>query len=154
MIIQSTAPAAGTEQPITSNPFWPEIDPAAARDSMRLDGTITAARLRTALVEAIAKTNQELATWRTGKQAEGRATLADVPAEQVDGESEHVARYRRAVYCTAAANLIERYRDYDSTGEGHKRADALTDPIDDLRRDARWAIRDILGAGRSTIELI
>lgn len=157
MFIQSTATttaAAETEEPITSNPFWPAIDPDNAREVMRLDGTITAARLRSALVEAVAKINSELLVWRTGRQAEGRAALVDVPAEQVDGESEHVARYRRAVYCTAAANLYERYRSYDSSHEGHKRAETLADPIDDLRRDAFWAVRDIIGAGRNTIELI
>ena len=30
----------------------------------------------------------------------------------------------------------------------------MENPIDDLRRDARWAISDILGIGRTTVELI
>ncbi|WP_269086132.1 head completion/stabilization protein [Pseudomonas citronellolis] len=37
--------------------------------------------------------------------------LADVPADQLDGESVLLQHYRRAVYCLAKATLIERYRD-------------------------------------------
>jgi phage tail protein X len=154
LITPTQTPTTGTEPPIISGAFWPEIDPEAARNTMRLDGTVTGARLRHALVEAIADVNRQLADWRRGQQAAGNLTLDDVPAEQVDGESEHVAHYRRAVYCLAAANLTERYRSFDSTGAGNKQADELDTTVDDLRRDSRWAISDMLGLGRSTIELL
>jgi hypothetical protein len=65
-----------------------------------------------------------------------------------------VHRYRRAVYSTAGAELAERYRGFDATGSGNANADQLTPTIDEYRRDARWAISDILGLGRTTVELI
>lgn len=155
MLISPTqAPASGIETPIHSSPFWPDIDPEAARAALRLDGTVTGPRLRHALVESIADINGRLAAWRRGHQASGWLTLDAVPAETVDGESEHVARYRRAVYCLAGASLIERYRGFDSTHAGHQQADLLDPTVDELRRDAGWAVSDILGRGRSTIELI
>lgn len=147
----------GTAQPetvITSATFWPEVDPVKVRAAQRIDGTITPERLREALVEAISSVNAELSAWRIARIAEGYATLAAVPAEIVDGSSTHVNRYLRAVGCMAKAMLTERYRDFDTTAAGNKKADKLEDPIDDLRRDARWAISSILGNGRSTIELI
>ena len=52
------------------------------------------------------------------------------------------------------ANLIEHYRDFDSTGDGHKAADKLELSADDLYRDARFAIRDIIGQSHTTVELI
>ncbi|MNL78814.1 Phage head completion protein (GPL) [compost metagenome] len=62
--------------------------------------------------------------------------------------------YRRAIYCTAAAELSERYRSYDSTNDGNSNADELTPSVDEYRRDARFAIRDLLGVGHCTVELI
>ncbi|MCA8021246.1 head completion/stabilization protein [Burkholderia metallica] len=80
-----------------------------ARDTMRLDGSITDARLRHELLAAIAEVNDELrsarATWRDA----GITCLADVPADQFDGESVRLQHYRRAAYCLAKATLIERY---------------------------------------------
>lgn len=150
-----TVPAADrAEAPIASSAFWPEVDPVAVREAMRIDGTVTPERLRAALVEAIGSVNAELAAWRLQRNAEGIDTLADIDTEEVDGESILVHRYQRAVACTAKALLLERYRDFDSTSVGDKRADALENPIDDIRRDARWAITDILGIGRTTVELI
>lgn len=146
--------AAQTEPVITSATFWPEVDPVKIRVAQRIDGTITSERLRDALIEAISSVNAELSSWRIARMAEGSATLAAVAAEMVDGSSIHVNRYLRAVGCMAKASLTERIRDFDTTAAGNKKADKLEDPIDDLRRDARWAISGILGVGRTTIELI
>jgi hypothetical protein len=147
-----TDPAPDTT--IKSSPFWPDVDPERMREDQRIDATVTAQRLRAALIEAIASVNVELSTWRQARIAEGVAALNAIDADDIDGQSVLVHRYLRAVGCWAKALLLERYRDVDSTATGDKRADAMADPIDDLRRDARWAIADILGGGRSTVELI
>ncbi|MBN3005571.1 head completion/stabilization protein [Chromobacterium alkanivorans] len=158
MLIQpATPPASGSQidgEPIRSGSFWPELDPVATRAAMRLDGTVTAERLRGALIEAIASVNSQLAEWRRSQLTAGYASLADVLADEIDGQSIQVQRWQRAVQCLAAANLTERYRSFDSTAAGHKQADELDTTVDDLRRDGRWAICDIVGRGRSTIELI
>lgn len=147
-------PSDDDERPISNAAFWPDIDPTQARAALRIDGTITPVRLRHALIEAMASTNGDLAAWRKRMQADGYAGLSDVPADAIDGDSVHLSSYRRAVYCEAKANLLERYRDFDATGEGQRRADAIESPIDDLRRDARWACRAITGEGRTSVELI
>lgn len=152
--VTTSPPAPQSETEIASGAFWPVIDPAKIREAQRIDSTITAERLRGALIEAIAGVNGELAAWRVLRQAEGTNSLAEVAADEIDDESIHVHRYRRAVGCIAKANLLERYRDFDATARGDRKADALESPIDDLRRDARWAIADILGTGRSVVELI
>lgn len=149
------APAAEPAEPaIDSGAFWPSIDPVKLRASQRIDSSITPDRLRAALIEAIAAVNGELATWRQTQIAAGHATLADVPAEKVDNVSLLLHRYERAVGCLAKADVTERMRDFDATNEGHRQADALDPVIDELRRDARWAISAILGIGRNTVELI
>ncbi|PXX79163.1 head completion/stabilization protein [Rivihabitans pingtungensis] len=147
--VQVTAGGAPADdgEPITSAAFWPAIDPKMARQTMRLDGTVTAMRLRSALITAIAQINSDLQLWRTRQQSAGASALADVTAEQIDGISTVVHAYVQAVYCTATAALLERMRDYDTTWEGHTRADRATWPIDDYKRDAWYAIQQILAAG-------
>ena len=134
-------------EPITSTAFWPAIDPKMARQTMRLDGTVTAMRLRSALIAAIAQINSDLQPWRTRQQSAGATALADVTAEQIDGVSTVVHAYVQAVYCTATAALLERMRDYDTTWEGHTRADRVAWPIDGYKRDAWYAIQQILASG-------
>lgn len=154
LIIQSPA-TPEVEPPIISSPFWPEIDPVQIREDQRIDNTVTSARLKATLIEAIAATNNALAGWRTSQQLlNGHATLAEVTAEEIDGVSILVHRYRRAVGCLAKALLLERTRDFDATGKGERKAEFLTDPIDDCRRDHLAALADIAGRPRTTVELI
>lgn len=147
-------PVANPEAPIDCGTFLPAIDPTDARARMRIDGTVTPERLRSALVEAVTNVADELAAWAEARAIEGYTTLAEVPAATIDGGSALVHRYHRAVRCLATAELIERMRDYDSTNEGHQQADKLSPTIDELRRDASWAINDIRGQRRTTVELI
>jgi hypothetical protein len=153
-LASNPTPPATEEADITSSPFWPAISLSDLRETVRLDGTVTTARLKHAVTEAITSVNRDLADWRTARESEGRATLADVPAEPINGESVHLHSYRRAVYAMTRANLLERYTDYSATGDGVKGADAKVISSDDLYRDARFAIRDIIGTTHNTVELI
>lgn len=148
------ATQSAESQTIENDGWFPDVDPAAVRDIQRLDGTVTAARLTEALVIAIGSVNAELDGWKAAQLASDYATLADVPAVKIGGVSRYVDLYQRAVRCSAAAHLTERFRALDITDKGQKDADAQTPSIDELRRDARWAIRDLLGQARSTVELI
>ncbi|KAF1719812.1 head completion/stabilization protein [Pseudoxanthomonas wuyuanensis] len=146
----TTAPATD----IANGPFWPPVKPDEIRARMRLDGAIAAERLRAAVVAAMMMVNDDLADWRATQHAAGYGTLADVPTEAVDGTSRLVQLYQRAIACCAAAELTERYRSFDASDSANQRADDLTPSIDELRRDQRWAIRDLKGQSRVTVELI
>ena len=150
----ATAPTAPDEGQVTSDPFWPAISLADLRDTVRLDGTVTTARLKHAVIDAITSVNRDLADWRRAREAEGVTTLGAVPGEVINGESAYLHSYRRAVYAMTRANLLERYTDYSATGDGVKGADAKIISSDDLYRDARFAIRDILGTTHITVALI
>ncbi len=139
---------------IGNDGWFPDIDLQHMRDAMRLDGTVTEPRLAQALIGAILHVNSELAEWQAQQQAAGVAKLEDVPAPKIGGESKLVACYRRAVYSTAKADLIERYSDYDTTAEGKKKAEQLDCQIEDQRRNAHWSIADIIGRPHLTVELI
>jgi hypothetical protein len=134
--------------------WFPAIDLAAMREAVRLDGTVTHARLRSAVIDAIDEVNRELSTWRSMHQAAGVESLAELDADKIGGESVQLARYRRAVYFLARADLTEKYRDFDSTKSGAHDADERETTIDADRRNARNAINDMRGVARTTIELI
>lgn len=146
-----TTPASFT---LVNDGFWPDIDADHLREAQRIAGTITNARLELATVNAMLSVNSDLATRRAEWTAKGHATLADVPSPRINGVSALVHAYLRAVYCATSAEIAERYRSYDATNSGEQKAADEVDSIAEYRRDERWAIRDLLGIGRTTVELI
>jgi hypothetical protein len=148
----------GANNNIIENDDWfPDIALPEMRDAMRLDGTVTNARLSQAVIEAMLQVNRELKAWQSEQITAGFKKLADVPASRINRESRLLAQYRRAVYSVAKADLIERYRDYDSTASslGDKKSmEWLNDAPADQRRNAHWAIADIVGRAHLTVELI
>jgi len=137
---------------VTSGPFWPEIRLADLRLRMRLNGLVTTDRLNESATEAVVYVNKQLADWKFNQA--GYAALEDVPAEVINDTTVLVFRYRRAVYAIAKALLTEGYRDFDTTAQGEKHAQALTSQIDTLWRDGNWAIRDIQNLSRGLAELV
>lgn len=148
--------AGGTTEPVTipNAPFFPDLQLQEFRDSMRLDGTVPDKRAVHALEAAMYDANRSLADWMQEQLDAGVDSIDNVPQPAWQPEGFYKALYLRAVWSLAKSNLVERYRDYDSTGAGHDRADALEMTDDDYRRDAAWAISDIRGRPRTTVELI
>lgn len=150
----ATPAAPDARKTVTNDGWFPDIDLQELREGMRLDGTVTHERLHLATVDAIASVNDELRAWKAARRAEGHSDLVSVPAPRIDGVSGNVQRYRRAVYNQARADLTEQYRSYDATKSGGQHAEDLQETVSESRRNVRWALSDILGMARSTIELI
>ena len=123
---------------ISNDGFFPDMSLSQFRNQYRADGTITTQRLQDALIEGMASVNAELSTFKTQSKHDG---LEQITAPYINGESVLIYRY-------------ERYASYDSTNDGEKKMAQLKDSIDELRRDARFAISDILGRKRVDAELI
>ena len=153
-IATAPTPPANERDRITNDAFWPDVSLAEAREALRTDGTVIDPRLRHALITAMIETARDLTQYKHDRLAEGYATLTDVPGEQIDGVPLVQHSYLRAVYCYAKADLIERLRDFDTAGAGQKRVDWLDDSPDEQRRNAAWAITQILNRPRCTVELI
>ena len=142
------------EDDIGNEAFFPAISPADFRIAVRQDKTVTPEKLRAAMTEAILAANRELADWRAEKTANGYATLASIPQPEIGGIGALLHHYRRAVYSLTKAELLERYRDFDATRSGAER-DQENPAADDIyRRDARWALADLMGRHRTVVELI
>lgn len=137
---------------VTAGTFWPEIVLSDVRKKMRIT-TVTTSRLKEAIIEGVAHVVDQLTDWQAEQVAAGYSRLAEVPAIEIDGESVKVHRFRRAVSSIARAHILGTFRDVDTTGDaGEKRAAALLSQSDDMWRDARWAISDILGTVRNSAE--
>ncbi|QTS88885.1 head completion/stabilization protein [Ectopseudomonas khazarica] len=139
---------------LTNDGFWPNIDGDDLRAAQRIGADVSNMRLETAAVAAIISINRELRPLKMRHLAAGHDILQAVPADQVNGTSELVHTYLRAIYCTTSAEVAERYRNYDTTNSGTAKAEEENTSADDYRRDARFAIRDLLGISRNTVELL
>lgn len=156
MTMQFVAPEKASDTPeiILNNSFWPDIDLAGFRAAMRVDGTVTPARLRQVVLTAMSEVNAELYGYRERQEIRGFNSLADVPSEKLAGESQRLHHYRNAVWCWARAVLNERYQDFDATAAAAKRGEVLEDASGELWRDARWAISRVQDMPHNIVELI
>ena len=147
-------PMPEEETPVANDGFFPDIDPRAIRAAQRVPSSITAARLRAAILGAMMTARIDLIAFAASAQANGHTRLADMPAPRLDDSSILVLAYRRAIGLYAKAELIERHRDFDTTNAGANQATELEGSIAELRRDAQHALRDLQGRNRTTVDLI
>lgn len=140
--------------PIPNNGFWPDIEPGEFRERHRIEGTITEGRVVQALGVALRDINRQLADFQARQVAAGIHAADAVPGEPWQMPSDTTALYCQAVYASAHASLLEAYRDYSATRDGDERGEAKADAADDYRRNARWAVAEILGETHTTVELI
>lgn len=154
----ATAPSnpadAGAADALRNDGWFPDLSLGRIRVSVRLDGSVTDDRLRDAGRYAITDINRQLAKFKAEQQASGATSLEAVSTDAIDGENRLAMLYQRAVACTLKADLLERYRDLDSTDAGLRRALDLDPAIGEQRRNASWSVRDILGLPHSVAELI
>ncbi len=144
----------GEDAAVENDGWFPDIDLGEARLAERITTTITPERLKWAITNAMLTVNAELASWQRTMQAGGSTSMAGIEQPQVGGIGRLVRLYCRAVYSLAHADLIERYPDYSMTRASATHSEALAPAGDDHYRNARWAISDILGVTRTTVELI
>ena len=148
------SPPAGSPDLVENDGWFPDIDLQLLRSTFRIAPAITPERLREATVFALQSIRRQLTIWQAVQAALGHASLADVPAPQIGGESRLLGLYRRAVHAEVAADLADNLRDLGTTAAGHDRADELEASTDNLRRAVWWAISDLTGSPRMIVELI
>ena len=149
-------PPAAQDEPllIINDRFYPNIDITDLRESTRLDATVTTERLVNAVTAAMVHVNGQLRAYKEAQEQRGFDQLSDCPSTAINSESVLITLYKRAVYCTVQADLNERYSDYDTTASDKKDADINDHIAETQRRNAQWAISDLVGRNRCTVELI
>ncbi|MEI2454565.1 head completion/stabilization protein [Lysobacter firmicutimachus] len=153
-IAAAPAKAAPESDTLQNDGWFPDLSLSSLRLAGRIDGTVPTDRLRELAKDAALTVNARLREFRAGHQGAGFASLLAVPSSRIDGESRLAVLYRRAVACLLKADVIERYRDFDSTDSGQRRAEDQEPGADTWRRNASWAVSDINGQTRTVVELI
>lgn len=140
---------------VTFDGWWPNINITAVREAVRIDTNVTPDRLRDAVRHAMLDVAQELSAWRAEQEAAGKTSLAAVAGRlQIDGQSDYVMRFNRAVYSVVGGDVAERQLGAGLTTAGAERAQQLQADVDVHARNVRWAVRDFLGKTRIRAELI
>lgn len=153
----ATAPTAtpgSTADGIGNDGWFPDLQLSDVRAIVRLDGTVTDDRLRDAIRFAMLHVNDQLEGFKSREQGRGAISLEAVSTRELDGKNRLALLYLRAVACWAKADLLERYRSLDTTDSGLRRAEDMTQGIDEQRRNTSWALRDIQNLPRTVVELI
>ena len=151
-------PASVPAETLANEPFFPDIDSAHIRAIARFDGAVTAPILRAAILYAITHVNDQLRTWAEAQQADGRATLADVTAPAIAGQSTRPHAYHRAIGHAAQAYAEDPRRAQATLPAGMKKEDRVLESVGlrqaDHWRDMRHAIADVMARMRENIALI
>lgn len=153
-LANESPPSADTEPTIRNDGWFPDVAPTTVRDQARFDGTVTPARLRQAILCAMADVNDQLSTYKQQHLLLGHTSLAEVPGADLDTVRIWVHHYGHAVLAHLQAHFAETYRQFDTTGQGDKKATPLEETADQHRRNLHWAIAAITQRPRSTVELI
>jgi hypothetical protein len=150
----ATASTPNAGDALTNDGWFPDLHLSALREIIRLDGTVTDARLRDVARYAILEVNRQLAAYKAEHAAAGITRLEDVAGDRLDGINRLSFLYGRAVAAQIKAELVERYRDLDISDTGLRRVVDMEPSIGEYRRNASWAVRDILGEPHTVVELI
>lgn len=139
--------------------WYPALKISHFQAAMRLGESVSPARAREALLGGFVTAAVGLARWRETQEAAGIAGLAEAPvagklAGMLDGEPLAVILWRRAVYASAAAALVETHGDISATEAGRDRRETRAASADDLRREATAALRDLMGRRRTKVKLV
>lgn len=149
------SPASPDYSLVESDGWFPSIDCNVMREALRIGPTVTHERLVEAIKGGMLLIDGELRDWRLAREAEGAEVLSDVqPDQTIAGEHRLSALYVRAVRFAAAAELADLHRDLTATQEGQARADTAATTAQDYHKLATHAVRDIIGATRTAVELI
>lgn len=151
-VATANPPIAADDAQVDNDPWFPAVPAARVREVCRLDGTVTPARLGEAISNAMDSVNRELQAYKAEQVLAGAANLAAA------GDGRQPGRYLRAIYAHIQAELAEVYRDIDTTPHNDSKAERMREryevKVDEHRRNLRWAIADLLGRPRTTVELI
>lgn len=149
--IPSDNPAADAPTTVANDGWFPGLALADFYAETGQGKTFAPERVAAAIRAAIIEINTAIAEWRALQTAD---TLETVPATDYGGTSEKVILYRAAVFCRARAQLLANTRDFDSTKDGHDRADKLEATADDYLRQSNEAVSRLTGRARTVVELI
>ena len=121
---------------------------------MRIPGSVAPARATGAVTQAMLAVAEQLAEWRAAQEAAGFASLESVPAPRFGEDSTVELLWRRAIFSTAAADLVDTHGEISATNDGRDRREQEADSAAEHRRNATHAVRALQGKRRNRVRLL
>ncbi len=139
---------------ISNELFWPDVDLGKFVADYRPPSDLPAGTIREHLIQAITDINFRLSSFRLSVGVNREMNLADVPSENIDGESALLHLYRRAVSCRAKASICRDYPTIDRRQPAENQAKSSDETESVYLRFADEAVRQIIGMTDITVELL
>jgi len=146
-------PATQTDETIINQLFYPNISLNDLRASVRMDQVIENSQLEFSVSQALIIINDKLAVWKEEQIALGYSTIESIPGNDY-GLSRKIILYYQAVYQQTKYDLLQQYRDYDSSHQGHENADAMSGRLDYCLLQVDAAITALIGTKPTRVVLI
>jgi hypothetical protein len=146
-----SAPLSSAPATVANDGWYPDLAVEEFHSETGQGKTFDPSRIVAVLLAAVIEINASLKDWRAAQTA---PSLAEIAAPTYGGVSEKVILYRTAVFTRARAQLLGNTRDYDSTKDGHDRAEKLEATADDYLRQSNEALSRLTGRPRTIVELI
>ncbi len=131
--------------------FFPVIPTGKFYENYRIPVELPEATVVEQLQQAVIRVRRALKMWRLEQDA---AKLSDIPQEAVDGVSELVLLWQRAVYCEAKAEILRETMTADRRKDAENAMATGAETEDKYREFAADAIAAITGSNSTTISMI
>ena len=141
-------------QTIQNDGFFPDLSTQALSKEYRVPPSFAVASLAVQLKLAMAWANRQLSGWKAQQKAEGYATLADVPADTLGGESVLAVYYRAAVFNECRALLVQESKVLVRRADAANVATESPETEAAYHEQATKALADLLGICRVRVGLI
>lgn len=137
---------------LTNDGFWPDLSVKDFQSQRTIPADIDAATIRQALLTAAGEINDDLVSVAARYRSAGHERAADVPGVEIDGENLLCARYCKAVYARAKADLMG---EFASVGRRESHPGQESDETrSSLIAESTLAVRRIKGLKRITVAMI
>ncbi|WP_410742720.1 head completion/stabilization protein [Citrobacter koseri] len=137
---------------LTNDGFWPDLSVKDFQSQRTIPADIDAATIRQALLTAAGEINDDLVKVAAKYQGDGHTSAGAVPWVEIDGENLLCARYRKAVYARAKADLMG---EFASIGRRESHPGQESDETrSSLIAESTLTVRRIKGLKRITVAMI
>jgi len=145
-------PATQADITVGNLAFYPDISLNTLRNSVRIDQVIENSQLQHIVEQALIIINDKLAGWQQQQQQQGYATIDAIATGY--SSTRLIRLYFQAVYEQCKYDLLQQYRDYDSSHQGHDNADHMNGRLDYCLLQMDAAVTAIIGDKPTRVTLI
>lgn len=137
---------------ITNDGWWPDTRVGDFQRQRSIPASIPAETVTYALLTAIGEANAELSAYQFSQNASGYHSAKDVPGPSAEDVNQLCAQYLKVIFSRAKAELMGEITSAER--EKANPGQQSEDTRERLLAEAAFAVRNIMGYPRVTVDLI